>query len=289
MKLQTLRHFAADIKLSHTIFALPFAYAGLLLGNSPPLSLLLLGKFLLCMVTARSFAMGMNRWLDRHLDGQNPRTRGRAIPAHQLKASQVLFLSLLCGVAFIAFSFSFNLLTGWLSPLLLAILAGYSLMKRVSWLTHWYLGMCLGLAPVAANVAIQGRMPWPVCLLGLAILFWTAGFDILYASQDLEFDTRAGLHSIPARWGRAKAWWVSVGCFVTMISLLVAVGELTQRHTLYHVGVTLMGGLLAYEIWLVREMAQGKPPSRLNQAFFTVNGWVSLLFYGFVQLDYWYA
>lgn len=279
---------ASDIALSHTLFALPFAFSGLLLGGLSPLSFspLLLAKFLLCMVTARSFAMGMNRWLDHTLDRQNPRTQTRAIPAQKLRPTQMLAWSCLFGLGFILGACWFNSTAGLCSPVVLAILAGYSLMKRYTWGTHWYLGGCLGLAPIAANVAIQGYAPSVVVLLGIAIMMWTAGFDILYATQDVAFDRQMGLYSVPARFGLASAWKISAGCFSVMILLLLMIGKNMHLGTLYHVGVVGVGAMLVYELGLVRMLLQERPSTQLNRAFFTINGWVSVGFYACLQLDF---
>lgn len=279
---------AADIALSHTLFALPFAFSGLLLGGLSPLSFspLLLAKFLLCMVTARSFAMGMNRWLDRTLDAKNPRTQARAIPAQKVQPNQMLAWSCLFGVGFILGACWFNITTGLCSPVVLAILAGYSLMKRYTWGTHWYLGGCLGLAPIAANIAIQGHAPCAVVLLGVAIMMWTAGFDILYATQDVAFDRQMRLCSVPARFGLASAWKISACCFGIMILLLLMIGQRAHLGVPYHVGVVGVSAMLIYELRLVRTLLQEKPSSQLNRAFFTINGWVSVGFYACLQLGF---
>ncbi len=286
-KVKKLKAIAADLKLSHTLFALPFALSGLVLGGVQlqSLTLLAFGKLLLCMFTARSFAMGMNRWLDRTLDAQNPRTDSRAIPSRQLKAGEMLSWSCLFGLGFVLAAFTFNRTTGLCSPVVLAILAGYSLMKRYTWGTHWYLGACLGLAPIAANIALQGHVPSSVLLLGLAITMWTAGFDILYATQDVAFDTRMKLYSVPVRFGLARSWWISAGCFACMILLLLQIGRSAPVGSLYYIGVFGVAGMLIYELGLVRDLAKNRASMKLDRAFFTVNGWVSVCFYICVQLD----
>ena len=281
---------ASDIHLSHTLFALPFALSGLVLGGISPFSFspLLFIKFLLCMVTARSFAMGMNRWFDHHFDAQNPRTESRAIPSHLLRPWEMLVWSCLFGLGFICSAFWFNRTTGLCSFWVLLLLAGYSLMKRFTWGTHWYLGGCLGLAPLAANLAIQGNIPGHIYALGCAIMMWTAGFDILYATQDIDFDKSMGLYSVPVRFGRVGAWWISAGCFAVMIALLLAIGPRIAGGPLYYAGTLGIGGMLIYELWLVQDLAKNCASAKLNRAFFTVNGWVSLCFYLCVQIDHFF-
>ena len=176
----TLRAFAYDIKLAHTVFALPFVLATLVFVNFN-WHLGTIFWILLCMISARSFAMGMNRYLDRKLDALNPRTQKRLIPDGKLSPQAGLRWSLRFGVLFIFSAFQLNLTAAYLSPLVLVILGAYPFMKHLSWLTHWYLGACLGLSPLATSLALTGALSREVCLLGLAVMMWTAGFDILYA------------------------------------------------------------------------------------------------------------
>jgi 4-hydroxybenzoate polyprenyltransferase len=209
-----LATFARDIKIGHTVFALPFALLSTFIAADgwPPLGKLVL--ILLCMVTARSLAMAANRLLDAQLDALNPRTARRAIPAGTLSRTFYLMISLLCAVAFIASTASFYVLYRnpwplWLSVPVLAFLCAYPLLKRFTRLCHYYLGMALGLAPVCAWIAVRGVLAPPPLWMAGAVLCWTAGFDIIYACQDYESDVAGGVFSVPARLGIRRALWVA--------------------------------------------------------------------------------
>lgn len=278
--------FARDIKIAHSIFALPFAASALILAKLPMPGLRQAALLLVCMVTARTFAMGMNRFLDRQLDAQNPRTKMRKIPAGELRAERGLQWSLAAAAVFLLASFALSELAGYCAPILLAILAGYSLMKRLTWATHWYLGMCLGLAPIAVEIALRGAVSLPVIAVGTAVALWTAGFDLLYALQDLEFDREAGLNSFPAAFGPRKTLAVSRACFVGMLALLVATGIYDGLHGLYYVGVAAVATILGYEQWIVRDARDTGKSSRINAAFFNANAYVSVVFLVFVVLDH---
>jgi 4-hydroxybenzoate polyprenyltransferase len=278
--------FAADIKIEHSIFALPFAATALSMLEFARISASQLIFLLFCMVGARSFAMGMNRFLDRDIDLKNPRTQARQIPSGQLSPTHGLLWSVAFGVLFVACAFGLNSLAGILSIPVLAILAGYSFMKRISWLTHWYLGACLGLAPIAVSIALTGWVRPEILALGIAVTFWTAGFDILYATQDVLFDVSHNFHSIPARIGVQRAVLISRGCFTVMVLCLIGAGVIYGKAgPLYYVGVGLVGSILAYEHWLVRDLRVTGQSAKLNAAFFTSNAWVSVIFYALAQLD----
>lgn len=280
-------HFASDIKLAHSVFALPFAAAAFFIGNIPPPSLKQSILLLLCMVMARTTAMGMNRFLDRHIDRSNPRTRSRKIPSGQLTASQSLFWSVMAALGFVFAAMSLTPLAGYLAIPLLFVLVAYSWMKRLTWVTHWYLGFCLGLAPMAIEIAMVGRLSLPVFFLGVAVTFWTGGFDILYSLQDLDFDKKLGLYSVPSKFGPARAIWLSRLSFALMIGFLSAVGLLASQSWPYFFGVFVVGSILVAEQWLVREAKITGRSSHIGLAFFNLNAWVSVVFFGFVLLDYW--
>ena len=267
-----LRTYLEMIRFSHTLFALPFACMGAVLaaGGIPP------GEkiwwILVAMVGARSGAMGMNRIADRHLDAANPRTRDRALPRGRI--------SLMEAVAFVVGSFVMFLLAAWmlnplcfaLAPLAVLILCGYSYTKRFTSSSHLVLGLSLGLAPIGAWIAVTGRMGLPAVILGAAVLFWVAGFDILYAFMDIEFDRRSGLFSIPARLGMAKGLAVAGVFHVLTICCLALLIPLARLGPIYGVGLLLSGALLWYEHLLVRRHGLAK----LDMAFFNVNGLLSL-------------
>jgi len=283
--LGSIRAFAADIKIAHSIFALPFAMSAFVLGHLPLPSTKQVLLLLLCMISARSFAMGVNRVLDHRLDQANPRTRGRMIPRGKLSTRQGFAWSALAGVVFIAAAFTLSPVAGYSAPLLLAVLAMYTLMKRLTWLTHWYLGICLGLAPIAVSIALTGRAPLAVLLVGIGVCLWTAGFDILYALQDREFDQQHHLHSIPSRFGPATALWVSRCCFAAMSAALTLAGRWAGLGPLYYIGVAAVTALLVYEQILVRDAKINGTSPHLNLAFFNMNAYVSVVYFVFTALD----
>ncbi len=231
-----LVEFGRTIRLSHTLFALPFALGTAVLADPPCPDGWSLALLVACMVAARTAAMGMNRVADAALDARNPRTAGRAIPAGRLSRGLALALTLASALAFIALAWLFvplrgNALPGLMAPAFLLILLGYSWTKRVTVLTHWVLGLCLGLAPVGVWIALTGALravgPLPL-LIGAAVMFWTAGFDILYALQDMEVDRREGLCSIPARFGRRAAQVIAAashGATVVLLGAALMVGS----------------------------------------------------------------
>ncbi len=280
----SLLYFFQDIKLAHSIFALPFVCSSLVFIHFEwDLKKTLL--IFLCMISARSYAMGMNRYLDREWDKLNPRTRQRMIPSGKLLAKDSLFWSLIFAFLFCFCSFQLNRTAGFLSPLILIILGAYPLMKTLSWLTHWYLGMCLGLSPLAASFALTGTMSLEILWLGIAITMWTAGFDILYALQDYSFDRQFSLRSIPTRLGIRKSLILSRLCFVAMLVILIYIGLLRHSGFLYFLGIMVVGCLLVWEQWLVKASNEDAISPHIQIAFFNANACVGLSFYIFTQLD----
>ncbi len=281
-----LEVFAADIKISHSIFALPFVGVALTITGVTGISSLRMVKILLCMILARSFAMGMNRYLDRHIDSENLRTKIRALPTGKINHQAYLAVTLSCGALFIAVAASLSTVAGWLSPLLLVVLTFYSLMKKISWLTHWYLGLCLGLAPVAAELALFDQISMPIILVGFAVTFWTAGFDILYSLQDQAFDIENGLHSVPAKLGHRKAIWLSRFSFLLMILCLWIAGMEIGAGIWWKVGVAVVACILVAEHWTIRDAMVTGTSEKINLAFFNLNALVSVLFFVFALGDY---
>jgi 4-hydroxybenzoate polyprenyltransferase len=268
------------IRFSHTVFALPFALtsAALAWRKPPGFHVLQLLGILLCMVFARSAAMAFNRLTDRRFDAANPRTAGRHLPAGKLTPGAVWLFTLLCAAGFVASTLLFlpfdNPWPLYLSVPLLLFVCAYSLTKRFTALSHFWLGASLFLAPVAAWIAVRGldELLVPV-LLGGAVLFWVAGFDILYACQDVDFDRKARLRSVPAALGVAASLRVALLCHFVMVGLLIALGLVCgDLGWVYFVGIGAVTALLAYEHWLVRP----DDLSRVNQAFFQVNGVISV-------------
>lgn len=283
--ISALLNYAADIKLAHSVFALPFVGVGLLVS---PIWVVTWSKallILLCMVSARSFAMGMNRLLDVEFDRLNLRTSLRALPAGRVTIKTYIIISAVCAIIFVMSSFQLSIIAGALSIPVLVILASYSLMKRVSWATHWYLGLCLGLAPIAAEIALVNHGTLPVLFVGIAVAFWTAGFDLLYSLQDREFDVKSNLHSFPAAFGHRKALVASMVSFAMMIFCLGVVGRLSGAGRIFDVGVIIVSIILAYEHWIVRMAWKEGYSKKINSVFFTYNAFLSVLFFLFALAD----
>ena len=270
-----VRIFLEMIKFSHTVFALPFALTGAVLaaGGLPSLSQAF--WIMMAMVGARTAAMGLNRLIDAEIDARNPRTSGRAIPAGLLGKGTVGIFVVLSVLLLLFAAARLNPLCFRLSPLALFFLVLYSYCKRFTSLAHVVLGLCLGAAPVGAWIAVRGSVDLPVVLLGLAVLFWVAGFDILYALQDLEFDRQAGLHSIPVRVGVAGSLWLARFFSLVMVALLLAVYFLLPVGGFFLSGILLASLLLIYEHWLLRN----GDLDRLDIAFFTMNGYISIIIF----------
>jgi len=260
------------IKFSHTLFALPFALLAAFLAADGWPRAATLGKILVAMIGARSAAMAHNRLADRRLDAANPRTASRALPSGELSV-RFVWVFLVCSVGlFVAAAASLNRLTLALSPVALALLLAYSYTKRFTALSHLVLGLCLGIAPVGAWIAVRGSIALLPVLLGLAVLFWTAGFDVIYALQDESHDRAAGLRSIPARFGARTALWISAGFHATMVVLLFAVWRLAGGGFVFLAGIAATLGALVYQHAIVRP----GDLSRVDAAFFTANGFVSV-------------
>jgi 4-hydroxybenzoate polyprenyltransferase len=275
----SLSLFARDIKISHTLFALPFALLSTFLaaGGLPKIGMLIL--ILLCMVTARTVAMAANRLLDAKLDAQNPRTQNRAIPSGRLSRSFVLAALLFCAVAFIAASSLFWVYYNNRLPLIFSVpvllfLCAYPFLKRFTQLCHYYLGAALALAPIGAWVAIKGELNAPPLWMAAAVLAWTAGFDILYACQDYRSDLESGLFSVPAKLGIPLALWVARFTHLLSAAMLIMLGlQSPLLGPIYFSAVGITIALLIIEHALVRS----NDLSKINLAFFTINGLISLL------------
>lgn len=287
-----LVEFARTIRLSHTLFALPFALGTALLADPPCPDAGSLLLVLACLVTARTAAMGFNRVADAALDARNPRTADRAIPAGRLSRAAALALSIAGGAAFLALAWGFYLLRGtaWpglLAPGFLAVLGTYSYTKRFTVLTHWILGLCLGLAPVGVWIALRGGLAPLAVLIGAAVTFWTAGFDILYALQDEAVDRRDGLHSIPARCGADKArWWAAQSHKVALLALAAAL-YLGARppDRLMSLGSLAAFAAIAVALLVQHRRARRASAEQVNAMFFRMNAVVSILWLAGVAAD----
>jgi 4-hydroxybenzoate polyprenyltransferase len=275
------RRFASLVKIEHTVFALPFAYVGAFLAVDGIPSAADLLWITVAMVGARSLAMGLNRLLDAEIDARNPRTAGRELPRGVLSRRQVWVFCGLSLLVFLVAVWQLDPLVRWLWPIPVAGFVVFPYLKRVTWLSHLWLGAVDGLAPVGAWVAITGELPWQAWALGAAVAAWIAGFDLFYSLFDVEVDRREGLHSWATRWGERGVFRGARALHVLTVLLLVATGLGLDVGAAYWVGVIVVAALLAYEHSLVRP----GDLRRLDAAFFTVNGVISLLFCAFVLLD----
>lgn len=280
-----VRTYMDLVRFSHTVFALPFAVMALFLaypGRFPELRTTLL--ILVCLVAARTAAMAYNRLVDRDIDERNPRTRSRHLPAGLVSAREVLLVVVASSLVFVIATLFLNRLAFALSFPVLFVLLGYSHAKRFTAASHYVLGLALGLAPLGVWVAARGAVDssyWTPAVLGLSVLLWVAGFDILYSCQDVAFDRDAGLHSVPARLGVRRSLWVARVSHLSMVLCLLAVAWLASLGWLYLSGVAMAALLLLYEHRLVRP----DDLSKINVAFFTVNGCISLLLCLFTVLE----
>jgi 4-hydroxybenzoate polyprenyltransferase len=263
------------IKFEHSIFALPFALTGALLALRGWPAWRQILWLIVAMVGARSAAMTFNRIADRTLDALNPRTKMRALPAGQLSLRFVAGFTVVSSVVLVLAAYELNPLAFRLSPVAIAILLGYSYTKRFTWLSHFVLGACLGMSPIAAWIALRGDLRASVVVLGAAVALWVAGFDIIYACQDVDFDRQHCLDSIPRRFGIPAALWASGALHVAMLGLLAVVARMENLGWVATAGLAAVALLLAYEHTLVKP----SDLSRVNAAFFTVNGYISLLFF----------
>jgi 4-hydroxybenzoate polyprenyltransferase len=269
------------IKFEHTIFALPFAFTGALLaGRGIPSGRTILW-IVVAMVGARSAAMGFNRWADRKIDAENPRTRTRALPLGLVTPGQVVLFTAVSSLLLVYAAYRLNPLSFALSPVALAVVFFYSYTKRFTFLSHAFLGLAIAGAPLGAWIAVTGRFEAPSLVLGGAVLFWLVGFDTLYALQDMEFDRKAGLHSIPQRFGVRRALWISRVSHAVTMAALFWLASLLSLGWYYLAGVLVSACLIVYEHTLVRE----DDLSKLNFAFFNMNGYISVTIFVFTFLD----
>jgi len=272
----SIRHYLSLVKFSHTVFALPFAIIGYFLGveasgTNPDWTLF--AKVLLCMVFARSAAMGFNRYIDRRFDEKNARTAVREIPAGVISPQAAIIFVVLMSAAFVTTTWFINPLCFYLSPVALAVILGYSITKRFTWLCHLVLGVGLSLAPIGAYLAVTGAFDWLPLFFSFAVLFWTAGFDIIYALQDEEFDRSQELFSIPVWLGKKKALQLSVFLHCITAAFILAAGFNMQAGFFYWIGAAIFLIMLVYQHSIVKP----NDLSRVNLAFGTTNGIASVV------------
>ena len=275
--LQRTATFGRMIKFSHSVFALPFAFtSGLIAYTNERITLTWVDVLLLlvCMVSARTAAMGFNRIADRDIDAINPRTKNREIPAGKVNIGEARLFTTIACVVFVAASFAVNLLCGLLSVPLLGLLLGYSLTKRYTVAAHFVLGLCLGAAPVGVWFALTGAFSWAPIVLCLGVTLWTAGFDIYYSCQDEQFDRSQGLKSVPARLGALRSIRLVRPIHALAVLFYTLFGVFAGLGPVFYCGVAAVAAILIYEGWILRK----GDLSRIDLAFFNLNGYVSVLF-----------
>lgn len=279
--LKKIRLILQDIKLAHSLFALPFALLAAFLAKNDAPSLREFLWIIVAMIGARSGAMATNRLLDANLDARNPRTRGRALPSGAVKKIEMAVFILASYAVFVFAAYKLNRLCFWLSPVAVAWISFYSLTKRFTLLSHFVLGLSLGIAPMGAWLAIRGQFDLAPFFISGAVLLWVAGFDILYSIQDIEADRKQGLHSIPGFLGIKNSLWAARGLHAGSALLLLGPYFLLQLGPLY------LAGLLVICALFIREHSLLKPGdlSKLDVAFFNMNGWISAAFFIFGALD----
>ena len=273
--------FARLVKIEHTLFALPFAYVGALLCQQKVPSASDLIWITIAMLGARSLAMALNRVIDAEIDARNPRTASREIPSGQLTKAQVWLFCLLSLAVFLIAVWQLDPVVRLLWPIPVAGFVIYPYLKRLTWLSHLWLGAVDGLAPVGGWVAITGKMPWEAWALGGAVACWVAGFDLFYALFDVDFDRAERLHSIPARFGTHGAFHGARFLHTATVLLLIAAGKGLDLGLAYWLGVAAVAGLLLVEHLIIRP----DDLRRLNAAFFTMNGVISAVFLAFVLVE----
>jgi 4-hydroxybenzoate polyprenyltransferase len=275
------RRFASLVKIEHTVFALPFAYVGAFLAVDAVPSAHDLVWITVAMVGARSLAMALNRLIDAEIDARNPRTAGRELPAGRLTRAQVVAFCLASLAVFLVAVWQLDPICRWLWPIPVAGFVIYPYLKRVTWLAHLWLGAVDGLAPMGAWIAIRGDLPWQAWALGGAVATWVAGFDLFYSLFDVEIDRAQGLHSWATRWGEHGVFVGARVLHLLTVWLLAGAGAGLDVGLLYYLGVAVVAGLLSYEHSLVRP----GDLHRLDAAFFTMNGVISVTFFAFVLAD----
>ena len=272
-----VRHFSELVMFQHSVFSLPFIFIAMFVAaHQDGLSwfgwkLLILGT--LAALSARNFAMGVNRYLDRDIDRLNPRTQSRPSVDGRVSNAQMIAFIELNAVVFIAVSYGVNLFAFWLSVPILLVLAAYTVFKRFSALAHLVLGVCLGLAPIAGVIAVSAEITLWSVFLAIGVMFWVAGFDLLYSLQDIEFDKAHHLHSIPSKFGAAKTMWIARAFHLLAVSFWALFVHEAALGFWAQLGVLFTAGMLGYEHMLVN-----KDFTKIDKAFFTVNGYLGFVF-----------
>lgn len=272
-----IANYGSLVKFSHTIFAMPFAMVGFVMGirlGGAPFSLILLFQIVLCMVTARNTAMAFNRYIDRDIDAKNPRTASREIPSHKISPRSALWFTIINAALFVVVSATINSLTLYLSPVALVVVMGYSYTKRFTALCHLVLGLALSIAPTAAYISVTGEFALAPILCSSMVLLWCGGFDIIYALQDREFDTSLKLHSIPSLVGAKNGLIISSIMHLIATCFAVLIGVLFFCNLIYFVGVLVFTILMVYQ----HSIISPSNLTRINLAFGTTNGVASVVY-----------
>lgn len=286
--IKRISNFSSLVKISHTIFSLPFAVIGFFLAAKTPDAQFDYIKFILIILAvffARNSAMSFNRIIDRKYDKLNPRTQTRDIPSGNIPIKNAIIFLIINILAFIIIAYLINRLCLYLSPVALAVILGYSFTKRFTFLSHFVLGLSLSLAPIGAYLAVTANFQILPVLYSLAVLFWVSGFDIIYALHDTSFDKKQGLHSIPASFGIYKALVISIVLHFFTLILIISAGILNHNGLLFWIGVLIFSFFLFYQHLIVKP----KDTSRINLAFFTMNGFSGLFFLLFFILDFYFS
>ncbi|NOZ70126.1 MAG: UbiA family prenyltransferase [Deferribacteres bacterium] len=270
------------IKFSHSVFALPFAFTAALIAAEGIPTFYQIFWITVAMVGGRSGAMGMNRIIDRKIDALNPRTRNRELPKGVIKTHEALFFTVIAFAFLVLAAYKLNPLCFRLSPLFILVLLVYSYTKRFTWLCHIVLGIALSLAPLGAWIAIRGTFDIEILPLCLAVMFWVAGFDVLYGLQDMEFDRKQGIYSIPKVFGIRPSLWIARLFHIITIALLLSILRIFDLSAIYFLGVLIAAGLMLYEHTLIKP----SDLSKLNIAFFNMNGYISITVFVFTLFNY---
>ncbi|MBI4654323.1 MAG: UbiA family prenyltransferase [Nitrospirae bacterium] len=270
------------IKFSHSVFALPFAFTGALLAANGIPNPLQIFWIALAMVGGRSGAMGMNRIIDRKIDALNPRTKNRELPRGVVRVGEAFLFTVIAFALLVISAYNLNPLCFKLSPFVILVLIVYSYSKRFTWLSHLILGIAISLAPIGAWIAVKGTFDLEILPLPFAVAFWIAGFDVLYALQDIDFDKTHGLYSIPAKFG------IKTSLFISRLSHLITIGLLLGLIPIFNLGWAYLFGVLIAMALLIYEHSLIKPHdlSKLNMAFFNVNGYISITIFVFTLMNY---
>jgi len=280
--LKKITDYLSLIKFSHSIFALPFAFTSALIAANGIPSLYQIFWITVAMVAGRSGAMGMNRIIDREIDALNPRTENREIPRGVVKTWEAFIFTVIAFSLLMFAAYKLNPLCLKISPLFILVLLTYSYTKRFTWLCHIVLGIALSLAPLGAWIAVQGTFDFKILPLCFAVMFWVAGFDALYGLQDMDFDKRHGIYSIPSIFGIKASLWTARIFHVITISLLLSLIPQFNLSGIYLLGIFIASGLLLYE----HTMVKPTDLSKLNIAFFNMNGYISITVFVFTLFDY---